>query len=174
VPAEGCWLHPVATVGQSLIAGRGLIAAAPIPKGSVVARLGGRLVSTAELRALFETSHDYVDSITVDENLHLVLPPGTPNHFGNHSCEPNLGWSDEYTLVALRNIAAGEELTHDYATSTDDPSFVLWCRCETYRCRQVIEGTDWKIPQLQKRYAGQWIPYLQRLIDAAPAEQPRT
>jgi hypothetical protein len=87
---------------------------------------------------------------------------------GNHSCEPNLGWSDERTLVAIRDIAAGEELAEDYATSTADPSFVLMCHCETYRCRQVIEGTDWQIPQLQKRYAGSWIPYLQRRIDALP------
>jgi hypothetical protein len=30
----------------------------------------------------------------------------------------------------------------------------------------VITGDDWRIPQLQQRYAGHWIPYLQRLIDA--------
>jgi hypothetical protein len=87
---------------------------------------------------------------------------------GNHSCEPNLGWSDDHTLVTVRDVAAGEELTHDYATSTSDPSFVLMCHCETYRCRQVIEGTDWRIPQLQKRYAGQWAPSVQRLIDSLP------
>jgi hypothetical protein len=171
-PAE-CWLHPEAAVGPSLIAGRGLLAGASISAGAVVSRLGGRLVSGADLRALLEAAEGYVDTISVDEDIHLVLPPGTPNHFANHSCEPNLGWSDEYTLVALRDIAAGEELTHDYATSTADPAFVLWCHCETYRCRQVIEGTDWQIPQLQKRYAGQWIPYLQRRIDAEIGEQPR-
>jgi SET domain len=82
----------------------------------------------------------------------------------NHSCEPNLGWADDHTLVALRDIAAGDELTLDYATVITDPDFVMMCHCETYRCRQVIEGTDWKIPQLQKRYAGWWAPAVQRLI----------
>ena len=95
-----------------------------------------------------------------------MMSPGSSAHYGNHSCEPNLGWADEYTLVTLRDVAAGEELAADYATSTCDPKFVLWCRCETYRCRQVIEGDDWKIPQLQHAVRGQWIPYLQRLIDA--------
>jgi SET domain len=85
----------------------------------------------------------------------------------NHSCEPTLGWRDETTLVAVRDLAAGEELTLDYATAIDDPTFVMMCHCETYRCRQVIEGTDWQIPQLQKRYAGFWGPVLQRRIDAA-------
>ena len=65
-----------------------------------------------------------------------------------------------------RDVAAGEELTDDYATSTVDADFVLYCHCETYRCRQVIEGTDWMIPQLQLRYAGYWVPYVQRRIEA--------
>lgn len=85
----------------------------------------------------------------------------------NHSCDPNLGWTDETTLAAIRDIPAGEELTVDYATVIADPEFVLMCHCETYRCRQVVEGTDWKIPQLQKRYAGHWAPQVQQMIDEA-------
>lgn len=164
-PEPDCWLHSDVRVGVSMIAGRGLFAATLIPAGTVVSRLGGRLVSTAELHALFDAGDDYVDSIVVDDHVHLVLPPGAPNHFANHSCEPNLGWTDEYSLATTRDVLAGEELTDDYATSTADPDFVLYCHCETYRCRQVIEGTDWTIPQLQQRYAGQWVPYLQRRID---------
>jgi SET domain-containing protein len=85
----------------------------------------------------------------------------------NHSCAPNLGWADDHTLVAVRDIAADEELTIDYATVVDDPDFAMMCHCETYRCRQMIEGTDWQIPQLQQRYAGWWAPALQRRIDSA-------
>jgi hypothetical protein len=97
-----------------------------------------------------------------------VIRTEAPGAFGpvNHSCEPNLGWSDDVTLTAARDIAAGEELTCDYATGSADPDLVLMCHCETYRCRQVIEGTDWQIPQLQKRYAGLWAPAVQRRIDA--------
>lgn len=150
-----------------MIAGRGLFATAPIAAGTAVSRQGGRLVSTAELRSLIDDPvAGYIDSIVVDDDLHLVLPPNTANHFGNHSCEPTMGWADEYTLVTTRDVAAGEELTDDYAMSTMDADFVLYCHCETYRCRQVIEGTDWMIPQLQLRYAGYWVPYVQRRIDA--------
>ena len=84
----------------------------------------------------------------------------------NHSCDPNT-WFDGELLVTRREIAADEELTYDYATGSDD--LVLVCHCETYRCRQMIEGTDWRIPQLQRRYAGRWTPYLQRLIDGRGA-----
>jgi hypothetical protein len=162
-----CWLHPDVRVDTSRIAGRGLFADAPIAAGEPVSRVGGRLVSSAELDDLLTNADGYVDTIVVDNDLHLVLPGDAPSRFGNHSCEPNLGWRDEFTLVAMRDIAAGEELTNDYATSTGDPRFILMCHCETYRCRQVIEGTDWRIPQLQQRYAGFWVPVLQRRIDAA-------
>ena len=83
----------------------------------------------------------------------------------NHSCDPNLGWTPDGALVALRDIGEDEELTVDYATFIDDPSFTLFCHCGTYRCRQVIEGSDWQIPQLQRRYAGHWRPDVQALID---------
>src|SRR4051812_45179721 len=85
----------------------------------------------------------------------------------NHSCEPNLGWSATGALVAMHDVAADTELTTDYALHVDDPALVLMCHCETYRCRQVIEGTDWQIPQLQKRYAGFFAPAVQRRIDEA-------
>jgi hypothetical protein len=84
----------------------------------------------------------------------------------NHSCDPNLGWADDHALSTRRDVAAGEELTVDYATGVLDPSFVMMCHCETYRCRQVVEGTDWEIPQLQRRYAGGFAPTVQRRIDA--------
>jgi hypothetical protein len=125
-------------------------------------------VSNAELSALL-VGDDYVDTIMIDEDANLVLPRDVPNRFGNHSCEPNLGWSDQVTLVAMRDIAADEELTTDYATSTGAADFVMMCHCETYRCRQVIEGTDWQIPQLQQRYDGFWTPALQRRIDHSHA-----
>jgi hypothetical protein len=67
--------------------------------------------------------------------------------------------------VTLRDIDAGEELLVDYAMSTTDPSWFLRCHCASNRCRQMVEGTDWRIPQLQRRYAGFWAPYVQRLID---------
>lgn len=167
-PDAECWLHGDVTVAASDIAGRGLFAAADLGAGTVVSRLGGRLVSDAELTDMFRRP-EYVDTIGVDEGVHLVLTPGSDNRFGNHSCDPNLGWAGEYTLVTTRDIAAGDELTHDYATSVDDMGYVLYCHCETYRCRQVVEGTDWRIPQLQRRYAGFWTPLLRRRIDSLAA-----
>ena len=76
----------------------------------------------------------------------------------NHSCEPNLWWAGPQRYLARRDIAAGEELTYDYATVIADPQFLLRCHCESYRCRQLVTGDDWQIPQLQQLYAGRWGP----------------
>src|SRR4051812_44075157 len=91
-PAEA-WSHPALTPLRSAISGDGLFAGADIAAESRVFQLGGRLVSTAELTALIaaeNASGRYVDTITVSEGLHLVLPPDTLVHFANHSCDPNL------------------------------------------------------------------------------------
>ena len=84
----------------------------------------------------------------------------------NHSCDPTLAWSaDGARLEALRDLSAGEELTVDYATSSGDPEMLVRCHCETYRCRQMVTGDDWQIPQVQQRYAGHFASAVQALID---------
>ena len=99
-PEADCWLHPDVVVRPSPIAGRGLFARAAIPAGTVVSRLGGRLVPEAELRRLIATTDGYVDTIAVTEELHLVLPPRRDrrrdNGYGNHGCAPNLWWVGPY------------------------------------------------------------------------------
>jgi uncharacterized protein len=169
LPPASCWLHPSVAVRPSPIAGRGLFATEDLAGGTVVSRLGGRLVDAPELRRLIEESAagraPYVDSIVVAQDRHLVLEPGGDNRFGNHSCDPNLGWVDEYTLATMADVPAGDELVNDYAMSTADAEYVLRCHCPSYRCRQMVAGDDWRIPQLQSRYRGWWVPYVQALVD---------
>ena len=169
VPPAACWLHPSVEVRPSPVAGRGLFTTVDLPAGTVVSRLGGRLVSTIELAAVMSSTDAYVDSIVVDEDCHLLLTPGSKNRFGNHSCDPNLGWVDEYSLAAMVDVLAGREVLTDYAMSTADPDYVLRCHCESYRCRQMVAGDDWRIPQLQVRYRGWWVPYVQTLVDRLSA-----
>jgi hypothetical protein len=67
----------------------------------------------------------------------------------------------EITFVAMRDIGAGEELTHDWAT-TDDDNYSVECRCSAPNCRKIVTGKDWQLPELQKRYAGYFSAYLAR------------
>jgi hypothetical protein len=82
----------------------------------------------------------------------------------NHSCDPNTWWARN-VVVTRREIGEDEELTIDYSTLSADPSLLLVCHCESYRCRQMVTGDDWRIPQLHRRYAGHWAPELERLIN---------
>ncbi|HTF10855.1 MAG TPA: SET domain-containing protein [Asanoa sp.] len=161
-PERDCWLHPDVEVRDSPIAGRGLFATAVIPAGTVVSRLGGRLVSGQELRDLFAAAarDTYIDTITVDTDLHLVLPPRRPNGYGNHSCDPNLWWVGPFELATRVTTPPGDELTNDYATSTADPHFTLTCSCGSPLCRGMVTGDDWRRAELRERYGTHWVPAL--------------
>jgi hypothetical protein len=165
-PEPDCWLHSDVEVRASPIHGLGLFARATLPVATVVSRIGGRLVDTQELRCQLGLSADgdrgYVDTITVGEDLHLVLPTGTPNGRGNHSCDPNTWWLDGYTLVTRHEIAVDEEVTNDYATSTDADSFTMACSCASAFCRGLITGGDWRRADLRERYGTHWVPAVLR------------
>jgi hypothetical protein len=165
MPESVCWLHADLAVGPSPIAQLGLFARVPILAGTVVSRVGGRLVTGAQLDALLAAvaqrpGQPYIDTISVGEDLHLLLPPGQLNHFGNHSCDPNLWWCDAYTLAARRPIPAGEEVTSDYGTSTAVSGFLMPCTCGSPLCRKMVTGRDWQRADLQQRYGDHWIPLL--------------
>lgn len=59
----------------------------------------------------------------------------------NHGCDPS-AWVEGLDVVARRALAAGEEITLDYATMYGErmPSFA--CACGSRTCRGVIRGTD--------------------------------
>jgi hypothetical protein len=121
-PPTDPWVDDRVVVRRSPIEGNGLFAQEPIAEGSVVIRLGGRLVTSAVLTELIDAAGrdpdaPYVDTITVDEGAHLVLPPGTDVHFGNHSCDPNLWHVSPYELTAP---ASHREWRGGYARLRDE------------------------------------------------------
>ena len=59
----------------------------------------------------------------------------------NHSCDPN-AWLDGLDVVARRPIAAGEEITLDYATFYGEAMPDFACTCGAAACRGTVRGTD--------------------------------
>ena len=151
------------------IAGRGLHAVESIAAGEVVAVKGGHIVTTRTLRTLPDPLPN--SEVQIADGLHLVAlteaeyEPVMP--FINHSCEPNVGFGGNTLLVAMRDVAVGEELTTDYALF-DDYDGQMACTCGTNGCRQVIDGHAWKLSELQRQYRGYFSWYLQRKIDGQP------
>lgn len=170
-PPTEIWADHRLAIRRSPIEGRGWFAAERIEAGTTVLRLAGRLVSEAELHELIaEANADpgarYVDTFTVYDDAHLVIPPGTIAHFGNHSCEPSLWLTGPYELATRRGVEPAEELTVDYATFSDAAGFEMSCHCGSPRCRGRVTSEDWRIPELQARYEGHWAPALQHRIKA--------
>ena len=170
-PPETVWVHPHIAVHDSSIEGKGLFATRDLPAGEIVLRLGGRLVSTDELARLIDhaksdPSHTYVDTLTIDEDAHLVLPPGTVIHFGNHSCDPNMWHVSPFEIATRRLVSAGDELTIDYGTQSGAPGFSMACRCGSPLCRCSVSSDDWRLPALQERYRDHWVPALEARITA--------
>ncbi len=77
----------------------------------------------------------------------------------NHSCDPNVGFRGNMVYVAMREIARGEELTHDYAMERSD-GYRLICDCGSPHCRGKVTGEDWKRVDLQQRYRDYFSIYL--------------
>jgi SET domain-containing protein len=169
MPPADVWCDDRVLLRDSPIEGRGLFASENIDEGDTVLCLGGRLVTSVELQALFDAAAKdpqamYIDTITVFDDAHLVLPPATMVHFANHSCDPNLWHSGPYEVVARRSIPAGEELTIDYGTHSGADGLLMECRCGAPTCRHLITSADWQIAELQARYRDHWTPALQTRI----------
>jgi hypothetical protein len=117
------YLSPKTKMHESQIHGRGLFAAADIAKNEIVAVKGGRIVDRKTLR---EEITPRLGSMEIQIDDDLFITPVTEEErelsmlYSNHSCNANLGMRGEITFVAMRDIHAGEELTHDWAVTDDD------------------------------------------------------
>jgi len=166
------YLSPATAVKESAIHGRGLFAISAIMAGEIVAIKGGRIISREVLKELQPLLGPA--EIQIDDN--LFISPVTLEEregsmiFSNHSCDPNIGLRGEITFVAMRDVAAGEELTHDWAMTDDDDSSTE-CRCAAANCRSVITGKDWQRPELQARYGNFFSAYLLEKMQRMKPEQ---
>ena len=101
------------------------------------------------------------------DKLYLVpTEPLEPTDHVNHSCTPNCGFRGQVSLITMRKVEAGEELTFDYAMSDSSPYDEFICHCDSVWCRGQITGRDWQMQTLQSRYEGYFSAYLAAKIAA--------
>jgi uncharacterized protein len=170
------YLSPKTEVRESKIHGRGLFAIADIAKDEIVAVKGGHIVDRKRLR---EEITPRLGPVEIQIDRDLFIAPVTQEErelsmlYLNHSCNANLGMRGEITFVAMRDIRAGEEVTHDWAM-TDDDDYSVECKCGASNCRKILTGKDWQRPELQRRYAGYFSAHLARKIAAECHSDPAT
>ena len=144
--------------------GNGIFALEPVKRGELIAVFGGVVYQVEGFAALPDRERSL--SIQVEENLFLVPERIGEGDYVNHSCDPNAGLSGQIALIALRDIQPGEEVCFDYAMSDTTPYDEFDCQCGAINCRGRVSANDWRIQELQRRYAGYFTPYVQRRIDA--------
>jgi hypothetical protein len=157
------YFNPKCEAREHPSGGCGVFAVADIQKGELVSLWGGQVIAKDKLDPSMPRFTQRV--IQIDEGLYLLTAENKePNDCFNHSCEPNLGFTGQIGLVAMRDISTGEELTFDYAMSDGEPYDEFECLCEKPNCRRKITGNDWKLPELWKKYDGFFSSYLARRI----------
>ena len=139
-------------VRTSPIEGLGLFAGRPFRSGERIRRVNvvREITVDTPLRPELGERPDHCDY--PDGRVVLI---GYPDRHLNHSCDPNayLAYGgDSCHIVARRPIAAGEEITCDYAVNLTGGS--SWpCRCGAARCRGTVVGDFFALPaQRQREY----------------------
>lgn len=152
-------------VRDTSLNGKGTFAKEDIKKGEMVYIRGGHLLTKEE--AFFYKTADGIWPITDDH----FLGAKTEEEFSkqkvyvNHSCDANCGIRGEITVVAMRDIQEGEEITQDYGL-LDNEGYSMKCTCGSANCRGTITGYDWKKKELQDKYYNYFASYLKEKIDA--------
>lgn len=142
----------------------GIYTTAAVPADTLLLLFAGDIVAGDQLATVPDSHRRF--AIQVEEELYLVtLGDPEVSDFLNHSCDPTAGMSGQIGVVALRDLAAGEEICIDYAMCDGSAYDEFACGCGSPRCRGHVTGNDWQRPNLQARYAGYFSPYLQRRID---------
>jgi hypothetical protein len=157
------WFSSKTERRASPIHGRGLFARVGIAATEIVAVKGGAIMDSAG----FSLVREAVSAAEIQIEDDLYIAPRSADEVEanilclNHSCHPNVGVRGQITFVAMRDIPAGAELTIDYAMIDGDPAERMACSCGAPECRKLITGDDWRLQELQRRYAGYFSRYLQ-------------
>ena len=166
------WVHPSLEFRDVPGVGIGTFTKEPIAKDDLVIVQGGRILASPELDLPQYEPYGY-HCFQVERDQYICptepareIADGVFNV--NHSCEPSCGFRGQISMVALRDIEPGEQITFDYTMTDVERPEELWepmkCLCGTASCRGNITGSDWKLPALRQKYEGYFSRYVADLI----------
>lgn len=137
---------------SSKIDGLGISIGENVKKGEVVAHIKGEMKFKVN-KSLKDTfaNPDWV-GIAKDQ----WIDPEKPYKFLNHSCNPTVGVKGRVTLVVLRDMKEGEEVTVDYSTIEGDPNWEMECACGEGNCRKIVKSVQFMPEDQFEKY----LPYV--------------
>lgn len=146
-------LYIAAATKQSPIANKGLFIDEPVKKDQKILKFTGPIISWDQ--AVAKGHENHVVPVGVDKYVDI----GEPELYVNHSCDPSTGFLDSTTLVALRDLQKGDEITFDYSLVTAD-GWTMECHCGAKNCRGTV--SDYKnlpkeVKEKYKDVTSEWI-----------------
>jgi hypothetical protein len=144
--------------------GKAVFAAAPFAEGDILLEFTGRRLPADQVPSLLHGRSDRFVQVTPDQ---YMGPSGRLDDLVNHSCAPNAGLrftEDGVFLVAVRAIAAGEEIAWDYSTTLRESNWHMLCQCKAPECRRVIGNFETLDAERQEWFRARNLvaPYLRR------------
>ncbi len=128
------------------VSGYGIFATEPLAKGDIIFRGEGRAQRLVTKRHV--ATHWQADdrrafrhyAVPLSDEVYALWDED-PLRWSpqNHSCDPNAEYQG-LDIVARRDIAAGEELTLDYALMMNEQSEPFRCTCGAVSCRGHVHG----------------------------------
>jgi uncharacterized protein len=137
-------------IRSSAIHAAGCYTTARIRKGARVIEYSGHRVSKAKGNRVYDNA-----AVTYLFGLgdgSMVIDGHSMAMFINHSCRPNCETEEidgRVWISAIRNIAAGEEITYDYCLYDGDEDEDAVCNCGAEKCR----GTMYSRAEMKSRLA---------------------
>ena len=122
-------------VGISGIAGQGLFAGQAIKQGTKIIRYIGEKISHEESERRLTAGNVYIFGLDERYAIDGSTPKNTARYI-NHSCDPNCHteqFDNTIWIVAIKDIAAGEELTYNYGYEMNDEPAEP-CHCGAQNC----------------------------------------
>jgi hypothetical protein len=136
-------------IRSSAIHAAGCYTTTPIQMGKRVAEYTGHRLSKRQAEKTYQDATvTYLFGLGAGR---VVIDGHSTAMFINHSCDPNCETSEEcgrIWITAVRNIAAGEEITYDYCLY-DGGQDEATCNCGASKCR----GTMYSREEVKKRKA---------------------
>ena len=151
------------------VIGYGVFATAPIARGPIVWALDplDRVLTQAEIAALpAALALDAERHLWLDRDGRYVLAWDLAR-FVNHSCAPNCVTAAFGYEIAVADIAAGDQLTNDYAELGMLPGETMACGCRAPGCRRTVASAQ--APSIRSALAA---PLAQAIARPGAVEQP--
>jgi hypothetical protein len=136
--------------------GRGIVALKPFRRGALICEIRGAIVSGETVWGYWKTDPRRGANCFRYDAEHYLDPEGEIGAFANHACNPNAGIvkrGRRLLFKAIRPIAAGDEITHDYSTLLGaDDVWKMKCNCGAPACRKVVRNFRALPPAVLRAY----------------------